>query len=71
MCLYESLTGFPEPSFVADELEVLQLFLQSFNPEKLPILEAAIAEINWSVLPDRELFDRSLAEVRDQTFTLF
>ena len=60
VCLYESLTGFPEPSFVADELEVLQLFLQSFNPEKLAILEAAIAEINWSVLP------RSRA-VRSQT----
>ena len=66
VCLYESLTGFPEPSFVADELEVLQLFLQSFDPEKLDVLEVAIAQIDWSVLPDRELFDRSLSEMRDR-----
>jgi alpha-mannosidase len=66
VCLYESLTGFPEPSFVADELEVLQLFLQNFEPEKLAVLDAEIAEINWSMLPDRAQFDRSLAELRDR-----
>ena len=66
VCLYESLTGFPEPSFVADELEVLQLFLQSFEPEKLDVLEAEIAQINWSVLSDRTRFDRSLSKVRDR-----
>ncbi|HEY9908374.1 MAG TPA: alpha-mannosidase [Thermosynechococcaceae cyanobacterium] len=66
VCLYESLTGLAEPSFVADELEVLQLFLQAFDPEKLGVLEAAITQIDWSALPDRGLFDRSLAEVRDR-----
>ena len=65
-CLYESLDEFPEPSFIADELAVLQIYLETFDVEKLATLESAIAEINWSVLPNREQFDRTLAAVRDR-----
>lgn len=53
-----------EPGFVADELAVLQCYLESFTPEKLPILAAAVAEIDWLALPDREKFERSLLKVR-------
>ena len=53
-----------EPGFVADELAVLQCYLESFAPEKLPILTAAVAEIDWLALPDREKFERSLLKVR-------
>ncbi|MEA5463855.1 alpha-mannosidase [Leptothoe sp. PORK10 BA2] len=34
----------PEPGFVADELEVLQYYLQSLAPEKLPDVEALITQ---------------------------
>ncbi|HCF29652.1 MAG TPA: alpha-mannosidase [Cyanobacteria bacterium UBA11049] len=53
-----------EPGFVADELAVLQSYLETFAPEKLPILAAAVAEIDWLALPDREKFERSLLKVR-------
>jgi alpha-mannosidase len=51
VCLYESLTGLAEPSFVADELEVLQLFLQAFDPEKLGVLEAASPRLIGRLCP--------------------
>lgn len=60
------LTPCPEPSFVADELAVLQTYLTTFQPEQLPELEAAIAQVDWSVLPDREAFHRELVTLRDR-----
>ena len=38
----------PEPGFVADELQVLQYYLQALTPEKLPGLEALITK-EWQV----------------------
>ncbi|MBX2862990.1 MAG: alpha-mannosidase [Leptolyngbyaceae cyanobacterium MAG.088] len=34
----------PEPGFVADELQVLQYYLQTLAPEKLPAIEAVITK---------------------------
>ncbi|MBE9069776.1 alpha-mannosidase, partial [Leptolyngbya cf. ectocarpi LEGE 11479] len=44
--IYEALNHpiSPEPGFVADELQVLQSYLQSLAPEKLPIVEALITK---------------------------
>jgi alpha-mannosidase len=65
LLLYESNNNDRlEPGFVADELAVLQCYLESFAPEKLPILAAVVAEIDWLALPDREKFERSLLKVR-------
>lgn len=55
-----------DPGLVADELTVLQGYLSQFQPEKLPILAAAIAEIDWTSLGDRLLFHQSLQRLRDQ-----
>jgi alpha-mannosidase len=41
-----------DPGFVADELAVLRIYLERFQPEKLETLAAAIATINWSALAD-------------------
>jgi alpha-mannosidase len=64
LCVYESTSDdHLEPGFIADELAVLQRYLD-FAPEKLPILAAAVAEIDWSALPDSQKFERSLFQVR-------
>nr|WP_225938760.1 alpha-mannosidase [Kovacikia minuta] len=41
----------PEPGFIADELAVLQLYLETFAPEKLEFLAETISQIDWSLLP--------------------
>ncbi len=37
-----------EPSFIADELDILRLYLQTFAPEKLDFLNEAVTAIDWS-----------------------
>jgi len=56
----------PEAGFVADELAVLQLYLQTFTPEKLEQVAKAICQIDWSVLPERFAFDSQLIYLRQQ-----
>ncbi len=65
VCVYESPVGTdPEPAFIANELAVLQTYLQAFAPEKLPTLAGAIACLNWSAVTDKATFTRSLAQLR-------
>lgn len=65
ICIYEyNCQEKLEPGFVADELAVLQRYLETFAPEKLAQLAAAVAEIDWLALPDKEKFERSLQKVR-------
>ncbi len=69
LCHYEAPTPahFLEPSFVADELAVLQSYLAQFESEKLAVLEAAIAHIDWSTLTEAQsptAFHQSLADLR-------
>ncbi|NEP02396.1 MAG: alpha-mannosidase [Symploca sp. SIO2E9] len=53
-----------EPGFVADELAVLQKYLETFEPHKLEQLTAATAQIDWHTLPCREEFTQSLSRLR-------
>ncbi len=65
LCIYESSDNNRiEPGFVADELAVLQCYVETFNPENVDFLNMAVAEINWSALPDVREFDRSLFSIR-------
>jgi alpha-mannosidase len=72
LCLYElasqAVDPTPEPSFVADELAVLQEHLNAFAPASLTTVAAAVAKLPWSVLTvtDRASFDRALAALRQQ-----
>jgi alpha-mannosidase len=61
-----------DPGFVADELEGLQGYLQTFQPQQLQRLATALESVAWEVLPDRAGFDRSLEQVRQglQPFSL-
>ncbi|MGK7904255.1 MAG: alpha-mannosidase [Hormoscilla sp.] len=62
--LYEATNGI-EPGFVADEIAVLQQYLKTFAPEKLAILAAAVAEIDWLGVADACRFGRSLSSLRE------
>ncbi|PPS44169.1 alpha-mannosidase [Chroococcidiopsis sp. TS-821] len=65
LCIYESTdTAYPEPGFIADEFAVLQLYLETFDPEKLSILATALAQIDWSILPNKHAFTESLLAIR-------
>jgi len=72
VCYYESPTSDRlEPGFIADELAVLQGYLTAFEPEKLAVLDAAIAQIAWTALPDdATAFDQSLEQVRQAVLSL-
>ncbi|PSB52940.1 alpha-mannosidase, partial [Chroococcidiopsis cubana CCALA 043] len=65
LCLYESNDpADPEPGFVADELTILQKHLETFEPAQLSTLADAIAQIDWSILSDKDKFGRSLHALR-------
>ena len=74
LCIYETSSDRLEPGFVADELAVLQHYLEqelagTMNAEgvdeaSLHTLAVAVAEIDWLALPDRQKFERSLCKVR-------
>lgn len=70
LCLYEAPSpDYPlEPGFIADELAVLQTYLQTFAPQELNTLAEAITQIDWSSLSltSRQPFDQSLSNLRDR-----
>jgi alpha-mannosidase len=66
-CLSEAATGNGiDPGFVADELAVLHKYLETFEPEKLDTLAAAIAEIDWDAVSQQDEFARSLITLRQK-----
>jgi len=80
LCLYEvspvsdlqdDLIAFPvEPSFVADELAVLQHVLTTFAPDRLEPMATALAQLDWTQVTDRPAFDRSLRHLRQTLLPL-
>ncbi len=72
LCVYEvnsqsidKSTNYLDPGFVADELEILHIYIDVFAPEKLDVLESAIAKINWDLVSDKAQFDKSLSILRE------
>jgi alpha-mannosidase len=77
ICLYElasqAVDPTPEPAFVADEIAVLQEFLNAFAPARLEELATAIAQLPWAILAvadstitNRASFDAGLVKLRIQ-----
>lgn len=65
LCVYQSNNDdVPEPGFIADELAILQHYLINFASESLPAMSRAVAQIDWSSLPDKPIFERSLIQLR-------
>ncbi|MEO1125838.1 MAG: alpha-mannosidase [Cyanobacteria bacterium J06639_16] len=62
----------PEPSFVADELAVLQCYVNRFQPEHLETVAQAVDQIDWATLAEmqwddltrRDRFHQSLTQLR-------
>ncbi len=53
-----------DPGFVANELAVLQKYVEAFEPQQLNTLAEAIAEIDWEAVSRKEEFTRSLSLLR-------
>ncbi|MCS6812889.1 MAG: alpha-mannosidase, partial [Cyanobacteria bacterium] len=49
-----------EPSFLADELAALEIFLTTLAPEQLPLLEQAMGAIAWDAVHDPPRFQQSI-----------
>lgn len=56
---------YPEPGFVADELAVLEIYATRFAPEHLDLISTAVEQLDWSRLPQRDSFQSSLAQLRN------
>ena len=59
-----------DPGFVADELEVLCRYLQDFQPEALPFVQAELNQIAWPQVGDARFFDDALAQIRQRLLPL-
>lgn len=77
VCHYEAFAPDTplEPAFIANELAVLQSYLERFEPEKLEILTTAIADIDWNLLGTNHdasllLFTLSLRQLRQTLLPL-
>ncbi|NET54903.1 MAG: alpha-mannosidase [Symploca sp. SIO2E6] len=68
-CWYESTRSL-DPGFVADELAVLQKYVAAFEPEKLDILAATVAEIDWELVSEQAAFTTSLTTCRQHLQSL-
>jgi alpha-mannosidase len=55
-----------DPGFVADEIAVLQSYLEAFAPAELATLSTTIAGVDWSTVGDRPKFDQALLKLRDR-----
>ena len=64
--IYESNYDDIDPGFVADELAVLQSYLESFEPERLEGLLEFLQIIDWGAISDRACFNQSLHTLRSQ-----
>ncbi len=68
--VYEALNPLIDPGFVSDELAILQKYIETFEPEKLDTLAAAVAEINWEAVSQNDEFVRSLSSLRQRLLSL-
>ncbi len=53
----------PDPRFIADELEILQSYINTFQPEKLNLLLAEISKIDLNLINTREKFEICLTSL--------
>lgn len=70
--IYESNYDEIDPGFAADELAVLQSYLEAFAPEKLGEFSESLEMIDWESVGDRDYFNQSLKTLRShlQPFSL-
>lgn len=59
-----------DPGFIADEIEVLSLYLAQFESERLAQLSKTLEAITWNKISDQEQFDQSLLQLRQRLLLL-
>ena len=59
-----------DPGFIADEIEVLSLYITQFEPEKTEKINQALEVIPWGQVTNREIFDQSLLQLRQELIPL-
>ncbi|MBD2652690.1 alpha-mannosidase [Synechocystis sp. FACHB-383] len=59
-----------DPGFIADEIEVLSLYLTQFEPEKVAIVSQVLEQILWEQVTDQSAFDQSLMVLRQKLLPL-
>ncbi|MBW4538770.1 MAG: alpha-mannosidase [Myxacorys chilensis ATA2-1-KO14] len=64
--MYESDYDDIDPGFVADELAVLQSYLETFAPEELATVEAQVGQFDWLDVSDRSKLHGALQKLRDR-----
>ncbi|BAQ63607.1 alpha-mannosidase [Geminocystis sp. NIES-3709] len=69
-CLYESNYNDIDPSFIANELTILEKYINQFYPEKNTFLEEEVSKINWNVINNQSLFRQELANLRNRLLPL-
>ncbi|MDB9312383.1 alpha-mannosidase [Spirulina sp. CS-785/01] len=62
--VYENL-NFPDPGWIADELETLHKYYTRFAPRKLEQIQENLAQIDWSQVHNRTEFDTCLQQLQD------
>ena len=60
----------PEPSFIADELTVLQTYAAALAPDQLADIAAAITPLDWSTVGQRKRFLQELTALRSRLQSL-
>lgn len=69
--IYEAAANdLPEPGFVADELTVLATYAAALKPAAIATLTAAVADLDWAQVDDRDAFQRSVQAMRDRLMPL-
>jgi len=70
-CLYENEYGKIDPSFVADELTVLEKYITNFYPEEEKTLKHILQEeIDWSIINNQQGFNNNLSGLRKKLLPL-
>ncbi|MGI0482275.1 alpha-mannosidase [Geminocystis sp. CENA526] len=69
-CLYESNYNDIDPSFVANELTILDKYINNFYLDRTEFLATEIKKINWHLVNNNELFNRELANLRNNLLPL-
>jgi alpha-mannosidase len=55
-----------DPGFFADELEILTKYLREFEAENLPIIESKISKLDWDNLENKQIFNHSIINIREE-----
>ncbi|WP_308256023.1 hypothetical protein [Geminocystis sp. GBBB08] len=69
-CIYESNYNDIDPSFVANELIILDKYIDQFYPDEKLFLEEEVNKINWNYVYNQSLFKQELVNLRNRLLSL-